>query len=139
MYAKVLVPLENSRADQAIVDHVRQLARMHGSRLLLVHVADGWVARYQNQLDLQDSEEMRGDRDYLDRRRAELAAEGFEVETLLEQGEPARRIVQVAEDRGCDLIAMATHGHGIVKDILLGSVAAGVRHRTRVPVLLVRA
>ncbi len=139
MYNTILIPLENSCADQAILQHIRPLAKVHGSRLILIHVADGFVARYQSQLNLQDSEEMNTDRDYLSRQCAELSREGFEVSAMLEQGDPAARIVQIAEEKKCDLIAMSTHGHGIVKDVLLGSVASGVRHRTAIPVLLVRA
>lgn len=139
MYQHILIPLENSPADEAILQHVRRLARLTGARLSLVHVADGFVARNQEQLGLEDSPEIRQDRAYLDQRRAELAAEGFVVETFLACGEPAEHIVALAEQHGCDLIAMSTHGHRLISDLILGSVASEVRHRTEVPVLLVRA
>lgn len=138
MYRTILIPLENSPADEAILTHIRPLARLHGSRLVLVHVADGFVARYQEQLDLQDSQEMRGDREYLERKRHELEGEGFDVTAYLACGEPTQRILELAEREKCDLIAMSTHGHGFIKDLFLGSVAAGVRHRTDIPVLLLR-
>jgi nucleotide-binding universal stress UspA family protein len=138
MYRTILVALENSPTDDTIVAHVRELASLHGSRLVLVHVADGFGARYQEALNLEDSAELRADRAYLDRRRDELAADGLEVRTVLEQGDPTTELVAAAERERCDLIAMATHGHGLVQDILRGSVAEGVRHRTHVPVLLVR-
>lgn len=139
VYRVILIPLENSPADEAVLQHIRPVAVLHDSRLILVHVADGYVARYQKQLDLQDSEEMKKDRAYLEMRRSQLEREGFSVVTCLEQGDPVTRIVHVAEQRGCDLIAMSTHGHGMVKDLLLGSVSDGVRHKTLIPVLLVRS
>lgn len=139
MYKNILVPLENTAADDAIIAHVGRLAGLLGSALLLVHVADGFGARYQEGLNLADSEEMREDADYLERRRAELAGEGLDVRAILEAGDPATRLVEIAEREGADLIAMATHRHGKVKDIVLGSVAAAVRHRTLIPVLLVPA
>jgi nucleotide-binding universal stress UspA family protein len=139
MYRTILVALENSPTDGAILAHVRPLAKLMGSRLILCHVADGFVARNQNQLNLQDSEEMRGDREYLERRRAELERDGLPAATVLAAGDPATQIVVVAEREGCDLIAMATHGHRLVMDVVLGSVASDVRHKTMVPVLLVRA
>ena len=139
MYQTILVPLENSWADEAILQHIKPLARLMGSRLILVHVADGVVARNQEQLNLDDSEEIRGDRRYLEERRAGLAGEGFEVSARLACGDPADQIVSVAAEERCDLIAMATHGHRIIKDVVLGSVASAVRHRTEIPVLLVRA
>lgn len=137
MYSRILVPLENSKADQTILTHVRPLARDHGAELILVHVADGFVARYQEPLNLADSEEMVKDRAYLEEIRAGLEAEGFRVRAILEQGDPASRVRHVAQTEECDLIAMATHGHRFLMDLLLGSVASSVRHKAGVPVLMV--
>ena len=53
-------------------------------------------------------------------------------------GEPATELVKVSDERGVDLIAMSTHGHRFIKDVIYGSVANEVRHLSRVPVLLVR-
>lgn len=137
MYQNILIPLENSPTDEAILAHLKPLARQCGSKLILIHVADGFMAR--NQRYLGESEEMRQDRNYLERRVAELAGEGFEVRAILAAGEPARNIQETAELECCDLIAMSTHGHRGLADLILGSVAEDVRHRTRIPVLLVRA
>jgi nucleotide-binding universal stress UspA family protein len=139
MYRTILIPLDNSPTDETILVHVRQLAKLMGSRLCLMHVADGHAARNQAQLNLEDSEEIVGDRAYLAQRKAELAAEGFEVDAHLDVGDPARCITLWAEKIWADLIAMSTHGHGPIKDLMLGSVASGVRHRTDIPVLLIRA
>jgi nucleotide-binding universal stress UspA family protein len=133
------MPLENSPADDTIVEHVTALARETRARLILVHVADGHVARNQEQLNLEDSDEITADREYLRSRRESLAAEGIEVTSHLACGDPATEILALAEREHCDLIAMATHGHRFIKDVLLGSVANEVRHRTDIPVLLVRA
>lgn len=139
MYQHILIPLDNSFADEAILQHIRGLARLSGARLTLLHVADGFMARNQARLRLDESEEMRQDRAYLERRKSELAADGFQVSTVLACGEPADHILSVAEKEGCDLIAMSTHGHRFLSDLILGSVAHEVRHRTSIPVLLVRA
>jgi nucleotide-binding universal stress UspA family protein len=139
MYRTILIPLENSPTDDAILQHIRSLARLCASRLVLVHVADGHMARNQKQLNLAESQEMRDDRDYLERRRDELVRDGFETEVHLECGDPPAQILAVADRVHADLIAMSTHGHGVVKDVVLGSVASAVRHRTDIPVLLVRA
>ncbi|MBI1825942.1 MAG: universal stress protein [Planctomycetes bacterium] len=139
MYHTILVPLENSWADETILAHVTKLAKSMNSRLILVHVADGMVARNQDQLNLSESQEMRADRAYLESRRDELAAAGLDVTVQLACGEPAEEILNIADRENCDLIAMSTHGHRFIKDFLLGSVANVVRHRTQIPVLLVRA
>ena len=138
MYARILVPLENSPADETILSHVGRLAKQLGSSLLLVHVADGWVARNIRELDLKESEEMREDRAYLERRCGELRADGLEVDAILAAGDPAAEISDVAMREECDLIAMATHGHRGLNDMVRGSVASELRHRTMVPVLMVR-
>lgn len=138
MYKRILVPLENSAYDAAILHHVRGLARLTGASVVLIHVADGFAARNANQLNLRESEEMRLDLAYLDGRTEELKREGIETESVLAGGEPSREITAAAAREGCDLIAMSTHGHKFVKDLLYGSVANEVRHMTRIPVLLVR-
>jgi nucleotide-binding universal stress UspA family protein len=139
VYGTILVALENSRTDEAILAHVERLARLAGSRLLLVHVADGWVARHLEQLNLADSAEMREDRAYLESVRSRLAAAGLEVEAELARGEPADEIVRLAEEKGVDLIAMSTHGHRLLGDLIYGSTAHKVRHVVEIPVLLLRA
>ena len=138
MFSRILVPLENTKWDPIILRYVRDLARVHSSELLLIHVADGFAARNMAQLDLRESEEMRLDREYLDVRAAELKADGFRVDAILACGDPAREISAAADRERCDLIAMAAHGHGFLGDLIHGSVADGVRHRSMVPVLLVR-
>jgi nucleotide-binding universal stress UspA family protein len=139
MYRRILVAVENSPADRTIVSHVSELARLTGASLLLVHVADGWAARNFDQLKLRESEEMKTDRNYLDRLQAELEGRGLKVETRLAMGDPADELVKVSEEQGVDLIAMSTHGHRFVKDVLLGATADKVRHLVKVPVLLLRA
>jgi nucleotide-binding universal stress UspA family protein len=139
MYRHILVPLENSDADETILGHIKQLARLTGARLLLVHVADGWVARNFDQLQLAESEEMKQDRAYLETRTRELTKEGFTCDAVLALGEPSDEIIKLARERDVDLIAMTTHGHRLISDILYGATADKVRHAVDVPVLLVRA
>ena len=138
MYKRILVPLENSPYDGAILAHVQKLAKLCGASVVLIHVADGFAARNANQLELRESEEMRMDAAYLEGKCAELEAAGIDADPLLAGGDPSTEIVEAAEREKCDLIAMSTHGHRFVKDVLYGSVANEVRHVTKIPVLLVR-
>jgi nucleotide-binding universal stress UspA family protein len=139
MYKKILVALENSAADQALLPHVTELARRLQSHLLLVHVADGWVARNFNKLKLAESEEMKADRAYLEATQEKLQAEGLSVQSHLALGDPPTEILRTAEAENCDLIAMTSHGHRLLGDLLFGSTIHEVRHKTSIPVLLVRA
>ena len=139
MYKHILIPLENSAADETILTHIKPLARITGATLLLVHVADGWVARNFQQLKLAESQEMKDDRAYLENWTRELTKEGFACDAVLALGEPSDEIIKLARERNVDLIAMTTHGHRFISDILYGATADKVRHAVDVPVLFVRA
>jgi nucleotide-binding universal stress UspA family protein len=139
MYRRILVAVENSQADRTILAHVGELAKLTGAELLLVHVADGWAARNFDQLNLRESEEMKADRAYLDRLQGELRSQGFTVGTHLAMGDPATELVRVATTCAADLIAMSTHGHKGLSDVIHGATADRVRHEVRIPVLLLRA
>ncbi|MEO8257960.1 MAG: universal stress protein [Acidobacteriota bacterium] len=139
MYKRILVAIENSAADRTILAHAGDLALLTGAELLLVHVADGWAARHFDQLKLRESEEMQADRAYLDRVGGELAGRGLTVATLLAMGDPATELIRAAEQHQVDLIAMSTHGHRFIADLLHGTTADRVRHLVKVPVLLLRA
>ncbi len=138
MYHHILIPLENSATDQAILDHVRPLVKLTGAKLLLLHVADGWVARNFNQLKLAESEEMKTDREYLDRVARQLRSEGLQAETMLALGDPPEEIIKTAKSENCDLIAMAGHGHRLLGDLFHGSTITQVRHNSTIPLLVVR-
>lgn len=139
MYKKILVALENSRADEAVIPHITQLAQKLGSELLLVHVADGFAARNFDQLQLAESDEMRADRGYLDQIAGRMRDVGLRVTPLLALGNPPTEILKAAVSEQCDLIAMTSHGHKLVGDFFLGSTIDKVRHNTGIPILVVRS
>ena len=139
MYQRILVAVENSAADRTILNHVRELATLTGAELLLVHVADGFAARHFNDLQLRESEEMQKDRAYLDRISGELTSLNLRVSTELAMGDPATELIRLAHARHADLIAMSTHGHRGLNDLLRGTTVNRVRHEVRIPVLLLRA
>ena len=139
MYQRILVPVENSPYDEVIITHIRKLARAcNDASIILIHVADGWAARNINQLDLRESEEMRGDREYIEGIAESLERDGYNAEAILAGGDPAKEIAACAVREHCDLIAMATHGHRGLSDVIRGSVASELRHISMVPVLMVR-
>ena len=138
MYRKILVALENSKADLSLVPHVQELAKWAHAQLLLLHVADGWAARNFTKLQLAESEEMKSDRDYLKRTAGQLRLAGLEVSIQLGMGDPPTEILKVAANENCDLIAMTSHGHRLLGDIVFGSTIHKVRHETTIPILLVK-
>jgi nucleotide-binding universal stress UspA family protein len=139
MYHRILVPVEHSPYDDVVLRHIRKLAKTCGdASIVLIHVADGWAARNINQLDLRESEEMKSDREYIEALADALEKDGFQAEAILAGGDPAKEIAACAEREKCDLIAMATHGHRGLSDVIHGSVASELRHISMLPVLMVR-
>ena len=138
MYKRILVPLENGPADQTILAHVTGLAQLLGAEVVLVHVADGWAARNMEHLNLRESQEMKEDRAYLERMSKDLRQAGLEVDAILAAGDPAKEIAAAAERERVDLIAMATHGHSLLGDVVHGTTATALRHVSRIPILMVR-
>ncbi len=140
MYHKILVALDHTAADEPLLRHVAQLAVLMKSELLLVHVADGWVARNFDQLNLAESEEMRDDWKRLEEAAARIRTEsGLAADTRMALGSPPEQILKVAAEEKVDLIAMASHGHRLVGDIIHGSTIEAVRHKARVPMVVVPA
>lgn len=139
MYRKILVSLENGPADTRLLPHVSALAKQVGAELLLLHVADGWAARNYDQLKLAESEEIKADRAYLERVAEKIRGAGLTVATQLALGNPPQEILKTAQAGHCDLIAMGSHGHRLIGDIIHGSTIYEVRHKSSIPVLLVRA
>ena len=139
MYLKILVPVENGPADATIIEHVRKLSKLTGASFVLIHVADGWAARNYKLLNLADSEEMKEDRAYLEAQVACLRDDGFTAEYVLALGEPSEEIIKAAAAHDVDLIAMATHGHRFIGDLIRGTTADKVRHVVDIPVLMLKA
>jgi nucleotide-binding universal stress UspA family protein len=137
MYKTILVTLDGTSTDRAIIEHIKLLAKLAHSRLVLLHVADGWAARTYGPDAI--SREITEDTAYLEKLRAEFQAEGIDATPELAYGDPGKEIVKWVEQKGCDLVAMSTHGHGFLADLFLGSASHRVRHSIRVPVLLLRA
>ncbi|MGA8310054.1 MAG: universal stress protein [Terriglobales bacterium] len=137
MYQTILVTLDGTATDRAIVEHIKQLAMLARSRLVLLHVADGWAARTYGPDAV--SPEITEDTVYLEKVRSEFQALGIPTEAELAYGEPANEIIKWVRQKGCDLVAMSTHGHRFLSDVFLGTTASRVQHSISVPVLLLRA
>ena len=137
MYDTILVTLDSTPTDRAIIEHVKRLAKLANSRVVLLHVADGWAARQYGPDAV--SPEITEDTEYLQKVQAEFQAIGIPAQAELAYGEPVNEIVRWVEEKGCDLVAMSTHGHRFIADLFLGTTASRVQHRIRVPVLLLRA
>ena len=129
--------MDGTPTDRAIIEHIKQLAKLAQSRVVLLHVADGWAARTYGPDAV--SPEITEDTAYLEKVRAEFQSAGIPAEAELAYGDPANEIVKWVQQKRCDLVAMSTHGHRLLADLFLGTTASRVQHSISVPVLLVRA
>jgi len=137
MYDTILLTLDGTPTDRAIIEHIKQLAKLAHSRLVLLHVADGWAARTYGPDAV--SPEITEDMAYLEKVRAEFQSAGIAAQSELAYGEPADQIIKWVEEKACDLVAMSTHGHRFLADLFLGTTATRVRHSIDVPVLFLKA
>ena len=139
MFKKILVALDHSPADAALLPMVKGLARLTGAEILLLHVSTGWAAQWQSDLNLSDSPEIEEDRHYLQDVQEKLVAEGFRVSSRHAAGKPSDAILKLSREENCDLIAMTTHGHRLLQDLIYGTTITRVRHESEVPIFLVKA
>ena len=137
MYKTILVTLDGTPSDQSIIEHVKHLAKLAQSRVVLLHVADGWAARPYGPDAV--SPEITEDTAYLKRVRTEFQSMGIPADAELAYGDPVTEIVKWVQQKGCSLVAMSTHGHRFLADLFLGTTASRVQHSISVPVLLLRA
>ena len=137
MYKTILVTLDGTPTDRAIIEHIKLLAKLAGSRVVLLHVADGWAARTYGPDAV--SQEITEDKAYLQSVKEELQLKDIPVEAEMAYGDPPREITKWGEQKHCDLVAMSTHGHRFLADLFLGTTASRVQHNVSVPVLLLRA
>ena len=137
MYETILLPLDGSTTDKAIIAHVQALATAMRSRVVLLHVVTGPQAEW-NGPDAA-GEKVERTKAYLEDVRSQVATAGINVQLALAFGEPAQQIVRWVEQNGCDLVAMGTHGHKWLSDIVLGFTASRVQHALSVPVLMLRS
>src|SRR5206468_8939707 len=129
--------LEATPTDRAIIEHVKQLAKAMNSSVVLLHVATGVPAQWSG--PDAGGEEVEEDKAYLAGVKAEYESAGISTRAQLAFGDPVTEIIKWVQGNGCDLVAMSTHGHKLIADLVLGATASRVQHSISVPVLMLRA
>lgn len=136
-FRRILVPIDYSEHSAAAVQVARSLARDHGARLLVLHVAP--IGYYPSEVDFMpiDVAQYQKELEYL-RNSLEGTDLAFPIETVLGEGSPAAEILRVAAERECDLIVLGSHGRHGLSRLLMGSVAEEVMRHAVCPVLTVK-
>jgi nucleotide-binding universal stress UspA family protein len=164
--SKVLVPLDGSILSRQILFHIRRMMSPEHTELLLLRVTEPPVGQigapprpmsmawteplYESRIDVELAhhptyatqvwENIRAEAEHsVAEDVAQLRKEGYNVSVIIQFGDPARVIIEAAEQEKVDLIAMATHGRTGLRRLVLGSVAETVMHGVGgIPVLMVR-
>ncbi len=131
LYHKILVTLDCSDVDLVIISHIVELAKIHHSRVDLIHVL------HSHTLD-QKQYMMEKATEYTQSYQKQFQDEKIPVEIIIRVGEPEEEILKVIEKGSYDLVALATHGHHFFMDILYGSVSDSLKHKIDVPILLIK-
>jgi len=132
VYKKILVTIDCSSADETILKHVIALALQNRAAVYLLHVVHSHTLD-QNRVLRKNSEAC------LSAHQDALRNQGIETNIIIRSGEPEVEILAEIDKEDYDLIAMATHGHGFLGDLLFGSVSDKLKHRTQVPLLLIKS
>ena len=137
VYHRILVPLDHTALDLLAVGHATAMAKLYGAKLNLLHVEEGVTSQVYG--GDADTAEVEAGQAYLDRIAQSMRSQGIEVETaILHSTSPRKEIVRYAHEIHPDLLIMAAHGHGGLKDLIFGTTIGPVRHNLDIPILIVR-
>ena len=125
-FRKILVPLDGSEIAEKAIPYARAASRKRESTITLLTV----IAASEERDHPMEA--------YLAEKAEALESEGVRVSTAVARGEPAKEIVEFADENEMDLIVISSHGYSGIKRRIIGSVAQEVLHGTCVPVLLVK-
>lgn len=131
IYRKILVTIDCSPVDQTIINHVAPLAVQNHAAVCLLHVVHAHTIDQRRTLRAQAEAG-------LEKHCETLRAHGIDVRKIIRDGEPDEQIFEEIENGDYDLVAMATHGHKFFGDFLFGSVSESLKHKIRIPLLLLK-
>lgn len=134
-YRKIAITVDFSDSDEMTINH----ALLQGGKeaeYLLIHINNTAAAMYFGG-ETRDLE-TKTDKNNLDAYLNKLKEEGYSGDVKLGFGDPKSEIVKAVEEFNADLVVMGAHGHGSIKDLILGTTVETVRHKVKVPVLIVR-
>jgi manganese transport protein len=134
-YNNIAVTIDFSKNDQDCIRH----ALMQGgksAKYTLIHVVETAGARYYGG-QIMDNE-TQSDVDNLDKYVAALKDLDYRAEAKIGYGGAASSIADIINDSGVDFVVMGSHGHKVIKDLIFGTTVDSVRHKVKVPVLVVK-
>lgn len=136
---KILVPLDGSELSEKVLDHIEVLAQKANTEITLLRVVPfSWPSEFIHVREMGDEMDKEAS-DYLFSIESKLGEKGVNADVCVKEGHVPEVICSVAQEKGVNLIAMSTHGRGMVRRWALGSVADRVVQISDIPVLLYRS
>ncbi len=137
LYQKILVPLDHTIRDREAIAHATALAKQYNAKLYLLHIEEGVTSQIYG--SLSSTAEVIAGQHYLTEIVQQLEAQHVAVEAVVRHAMvPRREIVRYAQELKPDLVVMGAHGHKGLKDMIFGTTINAVRHRLKIPLLVVR-
>jgi len=139
LFAKILVAVDGSESSKKAFDKSVFLAQKCNSKLFVVHVVLDWEYGGDSAATFELIDELRArGSELLQQCKNQALQSSVQVETVLEQGDYAHEIIEVAKRKDCELIIMGSRGMSPIKELVLGSVSLKVMHHASCPVMVVR-
>jgi len=136
-YRKILVPLDHTGRDRDAIAHAAAMAKQQNAKLYLLHVEEGVTSQLYG--PLSSTAEVEAGDQYLHQIVRDLESQQIPVEMVVRHARtPTREIVRYAKELNPDLVVMGAHGHKGLKDIIFGTTINAVRHKLKMPLLIVR-
>ncbi|MBU0663793.1 MAG: universal stress protein [Proteobacteria bacterium] len=132
VYKKILVTMDCSPVDDTIIEHISALALQNKAEVFLIHVVHSHTLDQDRALHKQAEASLQLQCELLQER-------GVRSHIIIRSGEPEEEIVKEIEGNDYNLVAMATHGHTFIGDMLYGSVSQTLKHSISTPLLLIKA
>ena len=150
MFSKILYPTDFSEPSKKAIRYVKKLREAGTKEIIILHVIDehelammiegcGWLGKDPNEcLEELEKKHREVAEKELEKIKKKLMSEEVKVKTQIEKGTPSKKIIEIAEKENVALIVMGSHGKGVLKELLIGSVSENVIRHTKKPVLIVR-
>jgi manganese transport protein len=134
-FERVAITVDFTTFDEASIQHALNMGGK-GTHYFLIHIVESAAARRHGEdvMDIETKQDLENIQSYA----RDLKEAGYKVEYKMGYGNRAENIAIIAEEVNVQLLVMGAHGHAGLKDLVFGSTVDAVRHKVKIPILVVR-
>ena len=134
IYARIAITVDFTETDKHVIHNALTIGTQ-AADYILIHIVETAGALVMGP-DIEDFETS-SDQQNLERYAADLRNQGYRVTVQLGYGNPKKSIPRIVKNFEAELLVMGSHGHQLIKDLILGTTIEAVRHSVKIPVLIV--